>query len=85
MMRWSLLGTQEPEELLTQCFTYFLEVALDLGLVWEAGRANGAAVWIAPGSCERNLSIYTNCGFRVVHHADAPDGGPHVWFMRWEP
>jgi hypothetical protein len=25
------------------------------------------------------------CGFRVYHEADAPDGGPRVWFMRWDP
>ncbi len=167
MMRWSLLGRREPQELLKQCFTYFLQSAVDLGLVWEAGDARGAAVWIPPDSSagwvehpwsqprilelsddgggryesfwdwidsripdeplwlldsiavdpqvqgqgygraliemgqskagatgcgailstgtERNVSIYTRCGFRVVDHVDAPDGGPHIWFMRWDP
>jgi GNAT superfamily N-acetyltransferase len=166
MMGWSLM-TGESEGVLDRCFTYFLEVALGLGLVWEAVPAMGAAVWIPPGRCDtgeehpwnqsrilelsddggaryesfwswvdlhipdeplwlldsiavdpkfqgqgngralveagqslaadagrgailstatqRNLSIYGNCGFRVVDHADAPDGGPHVWFMRWDP
>ncbi len=167
MMRWSLLGSQGSEELLNRCFVYFLDIALDLGLVWETSDSNGAAVWIPPGSCAveeehpwsqrrildlsddggiryrsfwswieshipdeplwlldsiavdprfqgrgygralievglsrageagcgailstatvRNLPIYTSCGFRVVDQADAPDGGPHVWFMRWDP
>ncbi len=167
MMRWSLLGDREPQELLNLCFTYFLEVAVDLGLVWEAGGGNGGAVWIPPGSgdeweehpwsqprilelsddgggryetfwdwveshipdeplwlldsiavdphiqgkgygralievgqsmaattdcgailstgTERNILIYKKCGFRIVDHVDAPNGGPHVWFMRWDP
>jgi hypothetical protein len=29
-------------------FAYFLEAALPLGLVWEAGAAEGAAVWTPP-------------------------------------
>lgn len=167
MMRWSLVGTRQPAMLLTRCFTYFLEVALDLGLVWEAGSADGAAVWIPPGRGDewdehpwsqprilelsedggaryeafwswidshmpdeplwlldsiavdprvqgegygralieaglsraatagcgailstgnrRNLAIYASCGFRIIEHGDPPDGGPHVWFMRWDP
>jgi GNAT superfamily N-acetyltransferase len=167
MMRWSLLGERDPEELLNLCFTYFLEIALDLGLVWEAGDANGAAVWIPPGSSdhwvehpwsqprilelsddgggrydafwtwveshipdeplwhldsiavdplvqgkgygrslievgqsmaaatgfgailstgtERNVLIYKRYDFHIVDYVDAPNGGPHIWFMRWEP
>jgi GNAT superfamily N-acetyltransferase len=166
MMRWSLVGTQEPRELLNQCFTYFLEIALELDLVWQTADANAAAVWIPPGSneweehpwsqprllelsedggrryesfwdwieshipdeplwlldsiavdpevqgqgygralieaglsraaiagcgailstgTERNISIYTKCGFHVLDHLDAPDGGPHIWFMKWNP
>ncbi len=23
--------------------------------------------------------------FHVVEHLDAPLGGPHIWFMRWDP
>lgn len=167
MLRWSLVGTQDPTERFTRCFAHFLEVALDLDLVWEANPAVGAAVWIPPGECrvwedhpwnlrrilelsddggtrydsfwswidahspdeplwqldsiavepksqgrgygraliqtglarsasdgvgaflstgaERNVSLYSKHGFRVVEHLDAPDDGPHIWFMRWEP
>jgi ribosomal protein S18 acetylase RimI-like enzyme len=167
MMRWPMGETRDPTEQFTQGFTYFLEIVLSLRLVWEAGRSDGAAVWIPPGrledwvghpwnqprihtltddggrrydafwrwvaahspseklwqldsiavdpsvqrcgfggalilaglararadgvgaflstATEHNVSIYEKYGFRVVESADAPDGGPLVWFMRWEP
>lgn len=167
MMRWPMGETRDPTEQFTQCFAYFLEIALGLGLVSEAGRANGAAVWIPPGrlegwaghpwnqprihaltgdgghrydafwrwvdahgpseklwqldsiavdpswqhrgfggalilaglararsdgvgaflstGTEHNVSFYEKYGFRVVDSAHAPDGGPLIWFMRWEP
>ena len=167
MMRWPLGSDGELSERFTRCFAYFLEAALPLGLVWEAGWAEGAAVWIPPEHSEAwerhpwnqtriraladdggrrydafwhwvgahdpaepawqldsiavqpelqgrgigralieaglararrddtgaflstgtaaNVVIYGRCGFRVYDEADAPDGGPHIWFMRWEP
>jgi hypothetical protein len=48
MLRWPMGETQDPVEQFTRCFAYFLEIALGLGLVWEAGTASGAAVWIPP-------------------------------------
>ena len=51
-MRWPLGSDGEEAERFTRCFAYFLEAALPLGLVWEAGRADGAAVWIPPGQAE---------------------------------
>ncbi len=33
----------------------------------------------------RNVPYYERFGFRVFDEGDAPDGGPHVWFMRREP
>jgi GNAT superfamily N-acetyltransferase len=32
-----------------------------------------------------NIAVYRHFGFEVIHHANAPDGGPHVWFMRARP
>jgi GNAT superfamily N-acetyltransferase len=166
MMHWPLGSRGDEAERFTQCFAYFLEAALPLGLVWEAGRAQGAAVWIPPehnaaweshpwnqprilaladdggrrydafwdwvGAHEpaeaswqldsiavkpelqgrgvgrelieaglarvrregrgaflstgtaANVAIYARCGFRVYDAADAPDGGPRIWFMRWD-
>lgn len=33
----------------------------------------------------RNVELYQRFGFEVMHEADAPGGGPHVWFMCREP
>jgi hypothetical protein len=44
--------THDPTDQFTRCFAYFLEIALGLGFVTEAGRAKGAAVWIPPGRLE---------------------------------
>jgi ribosomal protein S18 acetylase RimI-like enzyme len=167
MMCWPMGETRDRAEQFTACFAYFLEFGLELGLVLEAGRANGAAIWIPPGGLEvwedhpwnqprihaltedggqryeafwrwvdthtpseklwqldsiavdpsmqrrgfggaliraglerartdgvgaflstgteHNVSIYEKYGFRVVQSANAPDGGPLIWFMRWEP
>ncbi len=46
--------------------------------------ADGVGAFLSTGT-PRNVSIYERCGFRVVEDADAPDGGRHVWFMRWDP
>jgi GNAT superfamily N-acetyltransferase len=173
MMRWPMGSGGDLAQRFTRCFAYFLEVALPLGIVWEAGEAgeageaDGVAVWIPPHQQEAwelhpwnqprihevaedggrryaefwdwvatheptepswqldtvavkperqgrgigrklieagmararadgtsaflstgtaaNLAIYGRCGFRVYDEADAPGGGPRIWFMRWDP
>jgi GNAT superfamily N-acetyltransferase len=52
MMLWPLCSDGDLTECFTKCFGYFLEEALPLGLIWEAGDADGAAVWIPPGRSE---------------------------------
>ena len=47
-------------------------------------RADGVAAFLEVGN-PRNVAYYERFGFAVVEAADAPDGGPHVWFMRCEP
>ena len=32
-----------------------------------------------------NVGIYEHLGFRTYLEADAPGGGPHLWFMRADP
>ena len=32
-----------------------------------------------------NVAYYERRGFRTVADDDAPGGGPHIWFMRYEP
>jgi GNAT superfamily N-acetyltransferase len=53
-------------------FVVGLTAADKTGVVLETGTA-------------RNVSLYERFGFRVVEEADAPGGGPHVWFMRRDP
>jgi predicted N-acetyltransferase YhbS len=167
MVRWPLGVHGDVEERFTRLFAWFLESLIDLGMVWEAGAAMGAAVWIpadqadaweeaqrhdrrahrltddggrrydafwawvesniaqepawhldsvavepdlqgrgigaalidfglararaaGAGACletgnPRNVAYYERFGFRTVADADAPDGGPDIWFMRWDP
>ncbi len=52
MMRWPMgdtLDRRDTVECFSRCFAYFLEIALGLGIVWEAVPAFGAAVWVPPG------------------------------------
>ena len=32
-----------------------------------------------------NVGYYERFGFHTVVDEDAPDGGPHIWFMRRDP
>ena len=32
-----------------------------------------------------NVVLYEHFGYRVVDEGDPPGGGPHIWFMRWDP
>jgi GNAT superfamily N-acetyltransferase len=50
----------------------------------EAAAADRLPAFLSTGT-ERNVAIYGRSGFRVVEEAEAPGGGPHVWFMRWDP
>ena len=47
-------------------------------------RAEGLGAFLSTGT-ERNVTIYGKYGFRVIDDAYAPDGGPRIWFMRWDP
>jgi GNAT superfamily N-acetyltransferase len=49
MMLWPMGEHGDVADRFTRCFSHFLERALPLGIVWEAGRALGAAAWFPPG------------------------------------
>jgi ribosomal protein S18 acetylase RimI-like enzyme len=166
MMRWPLGESNDVEERLIRAFELFMEDPIRLGMVWEAGAATGALIWIPADQMDavsdgnlamrrvyeredgarrfdrfwawveskhpdeplalldsvavepaaqgrgigsalirfgleraqtagsgawietgnpRNVPLYQRQGFRVVEDADAPGGGPHIWFMRWDP
>ena len=54
-------------------------IEFGLAQVGEAG------VFLKTGTA-RNVPLYQRVpGFRVGEDADAPDDGPHVWFMRGIP
>jgi hypothetical protein len=44
----------------------------------------GVPAFLSTGT-PRNVKIYGRSGFRVMDEADAPGGGPHIWFMRRDP
>jgi predicted N-acetyltransferase YhbS len=47
-------------------------------------KAAGDAACLETGN-PRNVGYYERFGFRTVFDSDAPDGGPHIWFMRCNP
>jgi ribosomal protein S18 acetylase RimI-like enzyme len=55
---------------------------IEFGL--EQARESGTATILETGT-QRNVPLYERLGFHVVEEADAPEGGPHVWFMRRDP
>ena len=55
---------------------------IDFGLA--RARAGGVGAYLETGN-PRNVAYYERFGFRTVADEDAPDGGPHIWFMRWDP
>ncbi|MDQ4107489.1 MAG: GNAT family N-acetyltransferase [Actinomycetota bacterium] len=45
---------------------------------------DGVPAFLETGRPE-NVGYYERRGFRTVSDADAPGGGPHIWFMRYDP
>jgi GNAT superfamily N-acetyltransferase len=52
MMRWPMGEDGDVVDRFTRCFAYFLQPVLEVGLVSEAGDAQGAAVWFPPDRSE---------------------------------
>lgn len=50
----------------------------------ERARADGVVAFLCTSRPD-NVAFYERRGFAVAMAGDAPDGGPHVWFMRWDP
>jgi GNAT superfamily N-acetyltransferase len=80
-------GNVAAVECFTRCFGHFLEAAIPLGVVWEAGDADGAAAWIGPGESE-TWDVHPWSQARILALAD--DGGPRYeafwdWVAAHEP
>jgi GNAT superfamily N-acetyltransferase len=88
---WDWLGSHLPEE---PC--WFLDMVgvdpahqgrgIGRALIQHEldGVAGAAPAFLETGT-RRNVEYYERFGFRVAADEDAPNGGPHVWFMRREP
>ena len=55
-----------------------------LELAIEHAAADGLPLFLETGT-ERNVALYRRFGFVEMQAADAPGGGPRVWFMRRDP
>ena len=55
---------------------------MELGL--ERARNDGLPAFLETGVAG-NVAYYERFGFRLTLHDDAPLGGPHIWFMRFDP
>jgi len=78
---WSL-APEATEEQVRLWFLWFDEVVAPLGMLWEAGRGLGAAVWFPPGEDER--FIETDRTVRRVVASFSDDGGArYAAFWDW--
>jgi GNAT superfamily N-acetyltransferase len=50
----------------------------------DLARAENTGACLETGN-PKNVPYYERLGFRVIDDADAPQGGPHIWFLRWDP
>jgi GNAT superfamily N-acetyltransferase len=89
---WDWVYSQDPDEELWQLDSIAVDPDLqgrglgrrliETGL--ERAGTDGRGAFLSTGTAA-NVDIYGRCGFRVTSEGDAPEGGPHVWFMRWDP
>ena len=89
---WDWVASREPDEPLALLDSIAVEPAaqgrgigsalIECGL--SRARADGRGVLLETGN-PRNVPLYERHGFRLIDEGDAPGGGPHVWFMRWDP
>ena len=89
---WDWVDSHNPAEPLWQLDSIAVDPAAQgrgLGTMLVAAglalaQADGVGAFLSTGSA-RNVSIYARSGFRLVEEAAAPDGGPTIYFMRWDP
>jgi GNAT superfamily N-acetyltransferase len=89
---WDWVESKHPEEPLALLDSVAVEPAAQGRGVGSAlirygldqARAAGHGALLETGN-PRNVPLYQRHGFRVVDDADTPGGGPHIWFMRWDP
>jgi GNAT superfamily N-acetyltransferase len=89
---WEWIAGKFPDE----PFWYLDHIAVDAGHRGDGvGTAlirhglsfadrDGVPAFLETGRPE-NVAYYERRGFRTLMDADAPGGGPHIWFMRHDP
>jgi ribosomal protein S18 acetylase RimI-like enzyme len=89
---WGWVGTHEPDEplrylshigVMPERQGEGLGTALMHDGLAQADR-DGVPAWLET-SKGANVAYYESFGFRTVTDEDAPEGGPHIWFMRRDP
>jgi ribosomal protein S18 acetylase RimI-like enzyme len=50
----------------------------------DRAAADGVCAFLET-SRQGNVGLYEHLGFRVTDAGQVPDGGPFIWFMRWDP
>jgi GNAT superfamily N-acetyltransferase len=89
---WDWVHSRTPDEPLWELDSIAVEPAAQgrgigaalIGFGLARARSDGVGAFLATGT-RGNVAIYRRSGFRVVEDADSPSGGPHIWFMRWDP
>ncbi len=89
---WEWVGEHEPQEPLS--YLSHIGVAperqgegIGTALMHDglaSADRDGVAAWLETSKAT-NAAYYEGFGFRTVVDEDAPDGGPHIWFMRRDP
>jgi ribosomal protein S18 acetylase RimI-like enzyme len=89
---WRWVGDHSPNEDLWQLDSIAVNPSSQRrgfgGALIQEGLAraklDGSGAFLSTGTAH-NVAIYEKYGFRVIERAYAPEGGPLIWFMRWEP
>ena len=89
---WGWVGAHEPDEPL--CYLSHIGVCPNAKVegmgtaLMRDGLASvdrdGVPAWLETSKAA-NVTYYESFGFRTVTDEDAPEGGPHIWFMRRDP
>jgi GNAT superfamily N-acetyltransferase len=78
MMRWALCECDDFEERLIRAFELFMKEPVRLGMVWEAGTATGALIWMPAEQTdaldEANLAMRS-----VYEREDGADRFDRLW------
>jgi ribosomal protein S18 acetylase RimI-like enzyme len=78
IVRWPLLPTKNPAAQIARYFSFVDDVLAPLGMLWEAGEAAGAALWIPPGTRLEEFDAASRPGIHTL-----TDPGKHDALWSW--